>query len=50
MYPKCYWPSQYDNPDNQAAYSKLAEFLVEQLGANITLVGSVGSGGQPVGQ
>jgi cysteine synthase len=48
-HPKSYWPSQYDNPDNQAAYAILSQFLLENLGSDITLVGTVGSGGSTCG-
>ncbi|KKX29418.1 cysteine synthase family protein [Rhizobium sp. LC145] len=43
--PGAFWPKQYDNPDNPAAYSRLAEMIVEKLGRIDYLVGCVGSGG-----
>lgn len=47
--PHSYWPSQYDNPDNPAAYSRLAETVVEKLGHVDVLIGCVGSGGSLCG-
>ncbi|WP_161597771.1 pyridoxal-phosphate dependent enzyme [Fluviispira multicolorata] len=47
--PQSFWPEQYNNPENQKAYSFLAEYLIDQLGSNLTLVGSVGSGGSTCG-
>lgn len=43
--PGAFWPKQYDNPDNPAAYSRLAEIIVEKLGRIDCIVGCVGSGG-----
>jgi len=43
--PGALWPRQYDNPDNPAAYSRLAEIIVEKVGRVDCLVGCVGSGG-----
>ncbi|AYM82176.1 cysteine synthase family protein [Agrobacterium tumefaciens] len=43
--PGAFWPRQYDNPDNPAAYSRLAEMVVEKVGRVDCLVGCVGSGG-----
>ncbi|SJM34274.1 cysteine synthase family protein [Mesorhizobium delmotii] len=45
----CFWPRQYETPDNPAAYRLFADQISEMLGANITLVGSVGSGGSTCG-
>jgi len=47
--PHTFWPRQYDNPDNPAAYSRLAELLVERIGPVDCLVGCVGSGGSLCG-
>ncbi|BBH51842.1 pyridoxal-phosphate dependent enzyme [Fluviispira sanaruensis] len=47
--PQSFWPQQYNNPENQIAYTIFAEYLIEQLGNNLTLVGSVGSGGSTCG-
>lgn len=47
--PNAYWPRQYDNPENPAAYSRLAEILVEEVGRIDCLVGCVGSGGSLCG-
>lgn len=47
--PRHFWPSQYDNPHNPGAYSKVAELLVETLGRIDCLVGPVGSGGSMCG-
>ncbi|GEB49311.1 MULTISPECIES: pyridoxal-phosphate dependent enzyme [Streptomyces] len=47
--PGAYWPRQYSNPDNPAAYRDLADELVADLGAVDVLVGSVGSGGSLCG-
>ncbi|MDH7784852.1 cysteine synthase [Ochrobactrum sp. 19YEA23] len=47
--PDAFWPKQYDNPDNPAAYSRLAEVIVDHLGQVDCLVGCVGSGGSLCG-
>lgn len=47
--PDAFWPRQYDNPDNPAAYSRLAEAIVDHLGQIDCLVGCVGSGGSLCG-
>ncbi|WHS32555.1 cysteine synthase family protein [Brucella sp. NM4] len=47
--PDAFWPQQYDNPDNPAAYSRLAEVIVDHLGHVDCLVGCVGSGGSLCG-
>ena len=49
IYPKHFWPSQYDNPFNPGAYAPFAELLVESIGHIDCLVGSVGSGGSICG-
>jgi cysteine synthase len=43
--PGAYWPRQYSNPQNPAAYRTLAQELLEQMGRIDVLVGAVGSGG-----
>jgi cysteine synthase len=48
-YPQYYWPSQYDNPRNPAAYAPVAELLLETTGRIDCLVGTVGSGGSVCG-
>ncbi|MDX0661107.1 pyridoxal-phosphate dependent enzyme [Sinorhizobium medicae] len=45
----CFWPRQYETPDNPAAYKPFADQIAEMFGADITLVGSVGSGGSTCG-
>jgi len=45
----CFWPRQYETPDNPAAYKYFADQIVEMLGADVTLVGPVGSGGSTCG-
>ncbi|MES0070505.1 cysteine synthase family protein [Mesorhizobium sp. M0074] len=45
----CFWPRQYETPDNPAAYKLFADQLAEMVGPDITLVGSVGSGGSTCG-
>lgn len=47
--PGAYWPRQYGNPENPAAYRSLADELVTDLGTLDVLVGSVGSGGSLCG-
>ncbi|MDH6125380.1 pyridoxal-phosphate dependent enzyme [Kitasatospora sp. GP82] len=47
--PGAFWPQQYTNPDNPAAYRRLAEELIADLGHIDLLVGSVGSGGSLCG-
>jgi cysteine synthase A len=47
--PGAFWPRQYDNPANPAAYTALANELVSELGRVDILVGSVGSGGSLCG-
>ncbi|WP_018099443.1 cysteine synthase family protein [Sinorhizobium meliloti] len=45
----CFWPRQYETPDNPAAYKLFADQISGMLDADITLVGSVGSGGSTCG-
>lgn len=47
--PDAWWPQQYSNPDNPAAYRGLAAELLDDLGTVDVLVGSVGSGGSLCG-
>nr|AGS49340.1 cysteine synthase [uncultured bacterium esnapd2] len=47
--PEAFWPRQYENPDNPAAYRTLADELITDLGRIDILVGSVGSGGSLCG-
>ncbi|HVK26607.1 MAG TPA: PLP-dependent cysteine synthase family protein [Actinokineospora sp.] len=47
--PRCFWPDQYNNPDNPSGYTDLARELVEQLGQADVLVCSVGTGGHSAG-
>lgn len=44
-----FWPRQYDNPDNQLAYGRLAEWITRNIGSIDCLVGCVGSGGSLCG-
>lgn len=45
----CFWPQQYETPDNPAAYKLFADQITETLDPDVTLVGSVGSGGSTCG-
>ncbi|TIN18300.1 MAG: PLP-dependent cysteine synthase family protein [Mesorhizobium sp.] len=45
----CFWARQYETPDNPAAYTQFADQISGMLDADITLVGSVGSGGSTCG-
>lgn len=47
--PGAFWPQQYSNPQNPAAYQSLAAELLDGLGHLDVLVGSVGSGGSLCG-
>jgi S-sulfo-L-cysteine synthase (3-phospho-L-serine-dependent) len=47
--PGAFWPEQYSNPDNPAAYRALAAELLADLGTLDVLVGSVGTGGSLCG-
>ena len=47
--PNAYWPRQYDNPNNPAAYARLAEQVARQVGHIDCIVGCVGSGGSLCG-
>ena len=44
-----FWPRQYSNPQNPAAYRTLAAELITDLGQVDVLVGAVGSGGSLCG-
>ncbi|CDX33993.1 Cysteine synthase [Mesorhizobium sp. SOD10] len=45
----CFWPRQYETEDNPAAYKSFADQITGMLGADVTVVGSVGSGGSTCG-
>ncbi|WP_436495170.1 PLP-dependent cysteine synthase family protein [Actinokineospora sp. HUAS TT18] len=47
--PGCFWPDQYNNPDNPSGYADLARELVDQLDRADVLVCSVGTGGHSAG-
>ncbi|GAA2003266.1 pyridoxal-phosphate dependent enzyme [Catenulispora subtropica] len=47
--PGAFWPRQYTNPQNPAAYRTLATELAADLGSLDVLVGAVGSGGSLCG-
>jgi cysteine synthase A len=47
--PGAFWPRQYSNPQNPAAYRTLADELVADLGRVDVVVGAVGSGGSLCG-
>ncbi|WP_034262602.1 pyridoxal-phosphate dependent enzyme [Actinospica robiniae] len=47
--PGAFWPRQYSNPQNPAAYRTLADELVADLGGLDVVVGAVGSGGSLCG-
>ncbi|WP_063762606.1 pyridoxal-phosphate dependent enzyme [Streptomyces sp. NRRL S-146] len=47
--PGAFWPRQYENPQNPAAYRHLAHELLADLGTVDVLVGAVGSGGSLCG-
>ncbi|WP_030231586.1 pyridoxal-phosphate dependent enzyme [Streptomyces sp. NRRL S-350] len=47
--PGAFWPRQYSNPQNPAAYRGLAGELVSDLGSVDVVVGAVGSGGSLCG-
>ncbi|MFF7992631.1 pyridoxal-phosphate dependent enzyme [Kitasatospora xanthocidica] len=47
--PGAFWPQQYSNPQNPAAYRGLAGELVADLGSVDVVVGAVGSGGSLCG-
>ncbi|MFD8781608.1 pyridoxal-phosphate dependent enzyme [Kitasatospora sp. NPDC059599] len=47
--PGAFWPQQYSNPQNPAAYRGLAAELVADLGSVDVVVGAVGSGGSLCG-
>src|SRR5262249_25828408 len=47
--PGAFWPRQYTNPQNPAAYEALAAELADELDRIDVLVGAVGSGGSLCG-
>ncbi|MEU7331595.1 pyridoxal-phosphate dependent enzyme [Streptomyces parvus] len=47
--PGTFWPQQYENPQNPAAYRHLAEELLADLDTVDVVVGAVGSGGSLCG-
>ncbi|WP_316168813.1 MULTISPECIES: cysteine synthase family protein [unclassified Bradyrhizobium] len=47
--PRAFWSRQYDNPRNAESYELLAQLIAAYIGANVTLVATVGSGGSAVG-
>ena len=47
--PRAFWTRQYDNLDNQRAYRDFAKQLLNVLGTDIVIVGTVGSGGSTCG-
>lgn len=47
--PGAFWPRQYSNPDNPAAYETVAAELLADLDGIDVLVGAVGSGGSLCG-
>lgn len=47
--PRCYWPDQYNNPDNVRGYTSVADELVKQVPDVDFLVCSVGTGGHSAG-
>lgn len=49
QYPDAFWPRQYENPENPAAYTALAQELLEEIGSIDILVAAVGSGGSLCG-
>lgn len=48
-HPGAFWPQQYSNPANPAAYLKVAQQLGWRIGRVDCLVGTVGSGGSVCG-
>jgi cysteine synthase A len=48
-YPDSFWPRQYDNPLNAAAYGVVAEHLAGRMDRVDALIGPVGSGGSMCG-
>jgi cysteine synthase A len=48
-HPEAYWPCQYHNPENPAAFRALGALLIQELGSVDCLVGAVGSGGTMCG-
>lgn len=47
--PRAFWPNQYDNPEHLEAYSVFADYLINNIGNDFILVGSVGSGSSSCG-
>ncbi|MFP8644566.1 pyridoxal-phosphate dependent enzyme [Priestia aryabhattai] len=47
--PNTFWCNQYDNNQNMNAYEDLANLIAKEIGTEIFLVGSVGSGGSTSG-
>lgn len=47
--PGAFWPQQYSNPQNPAAYQAVADEILDDLGTVDVLVGAVGSGGSLCG-
>jgi len=47
--PGAFWPQQYSNPQNPAAYQAVADEILDDLGRVDVLVGAVGSGGSLCG-
>ncbi|MCB9762423.1 MAG: pyridoxal-phosphate dependent enzyme [Alphaproteobacteria bacterium] len=48
-HPEAFWPCQYNNPENRDAYGGFARQLLGAVGDDLTLVGTVGSGGSTCG-
>lgn len=48
-FPDHFWPAQYHNPGNPAAYSAFTELVLESIGDVGCVVGTVGSGGSMCG-
>ncbi|SDZ33462.1 pyridoxal-phosphate dependent enzyme [Thermoactinomyces sp. DSM 45892] len=44
-----FWCNQYDNTDNMQSYGLIADLIAEKIGAQVSLVGAVGSGGSTSG-
>lgn len=47
--PRAFWPRQYDDPANRDSYVPFADHLLDQVGDDFILVGSVGSGSSTCG-
>ncbi len=48
-HPDAFWPSQYHNAENREAYGVFADQLLDAVGEDFTLIGTVGSGGSTSG-